>query len=207
MRSYSMCRLCGGVTTGSVEVRRNSSWTARPQCHRVLLSPEHVLCFLLSQNKEELLVEYWDVTVTTKLNAALLHITLKALQTFCDYFFQHLNFLYCCFKLLTFGYLGIRGTAEQSVGAMKERSCSFSVDCLSCPLVLDCFPACSSWGYPLTSAHINLAKYRGYYCNVRRAAPLVLLSHLSVGWMKARLLGKQPLSFPLQMNLRGDFIH
>lgn len=29
---------------------------------------------------------------------------------------------------------------------------------------------------PLTSAHINLAKYRGYYCNVSVAAPLVLLS-------------------------------
>lgn len=67
-------------------------------------------------------MEYWDAIVAAKLNVALVHITLKAPQTFCDYLLQHLNFLYCCFKLLPFGYLGIRGTAEQSVGALKEGS-------------------------------------------------------------------------------------
>lgn len=49
---------------------------------------------------------------------------------------------------------------------------------------------------PLTPAHINLAKYRGHYSDVSVAAALVLLSHLSAGWMKAQLLGKQALSFP-----------
>lgn len=60
---------------------------------------------------------------------------------------------------------------------------------------------------PLSPTHINLAKYRGYYCNVSVATPLVLLSDLSAGWMKAWLLGKRPCSFPLPVNLQGYFIH
>lgn len=53
------------------------------------------------------------------------------------------------------------------------------------------------WGFRPTSAHVNLTKHREFDCNISVAAPLVLLSRLSVGWMKAWLLGKQALvSFP-----------
>lgn len=85
-----------------------------------------------------------------------------------------------------------RGIPKQSVGALRQESSSSLCVGLSTPPLLLCL-----WGFRPASAHVNLAKYREFDCNVSIAAPLVLLSRLSVGWMKAWLLGKQSLvSFP-----------
>lgn len=81
-----------------------------------------------------------------------------------------------------------RGIPKQSVGALRQESSSSLCVGLSTPPLLLCL-----WGFRPASAHVNLAKYREFDCNVSIAAPLVLLSRLSVGWMKAWLLGKQSL--------------
>lgn len=88
------------------------------------------------------------------------------------------------------------------MGALgQESSSSFCVGLYSPPLLL-CL-----WGFRPTSAHVNLAKYREFDCNVSIAAPLVLLSRLSVGWMKAWLLGKQSLiSFSEELSSRPPYL-
>lgn len=100
----------------------------------------------------------------------------KALQTSCDdFFFRHLNLLLD---------IHFKEKTKQSVGALNvERVKSLRTFGLvgwswTAPLhiirgALD----------PLTPTHINLAKYRGYYCNV--SEQLLLFSfHISLqgGW-------------------------
>lgn len=126
----------------------------------------------------------------------------KAMQTSCDYFFSIYTFyiVVSSFCLSDIHLTSTRGTIEQTVGALNvERGKLMSpweLFVRSVGLGLASLHILRRALDPLTPAHINLAKYRGYYCNVSVAAPLVLFSRLSAGWMKAWLLGKQPLSFP-----------
>lgn len=122
------------------------------------------------------------------------------MQTSCDYFISiyTLYIVVSSFCLSDIHLTSTRGTIKRTVGALNVKRIKLlspwepfirSVGLGLAPLhilrrALD----------PLTSAHINLAKYWGYYCNVSVAAPLVLLSHLcgvdesSAPWETASLI-------------------
>lgn len=179
----------------------SSSRATGPKCQQrgrrcntpLHLSPNYVFT-LLSPNNEELLVEYWDTT------QALRAWLLLLLTTVLEKLYKHPGITFSVSKpsILLFQVLAF-WTFKYSRNNKRERGSGgrrtlfiarelFPVHRSGTPPLLIVRRALD----PLISAHINLVKYIGYYCNVCRAAPLLLFSHLSAGWMKAQLLGKQP---------------
>lgn len=135
------------------------------------------------------------------------------MQTSCNYFFSILTFyiVVSSFCFLDIYLSSTWGTTKQSVGALNVGRVKLLSpwELFVQSIGLGCSPAHHLRGF---GPHWRLPiliwlNTRGITAMSAVAAPLVLLSHLTVGWMKARLLGKRPLSFPLRINLQGDFIH